>query len=200
MFCRMLEVVPPSPTRSGTLLLLRIPLLLLLDGRPLLTGRFAPLGLANGSWPLRAEFATTPVTALAVGFEPPSISCIKKTKAWSGSKPPVDDPAAPEPTVGKGPELATVKGLEPVVGRGPGPVAGKGPELATGKGLEPVVGRGPEPLKVFKGPEPPEAGPVPEVIVVEVGKGPEPDVGNGPGLVGTKPISSSSLRSRAAET
>lgn len=197
MFCRMFEVVPPRPTRSGTLLLLRIPLLLLLDGTPLLTGRFAPLGLANGSWPLRAEFATTPVTALAVGFEPPSISCIKKTKVWSGSKPPAPVPTVgkgPEPAVGKGPELATGKGPEPVVGRGPGP------ELATGKGVEPVVGRGPEPLKVFKEPELPEAGPVPEVIPVEVGKRPEPDVGNGPGLVGTKPISSSSLRSRAAET
>lgn len=174
--------------------------MLLFDGTPLLTGRFAPLGLANGSWPLRAAFATTPVTALAVGFEPPSISCIKKTKVWSGSKPPAPEPTVgkgPEPAAGKGPELATGTGPEPVVGREPGTVAGKGTELATGKEPEPVVGRGPEPLKVFKGPEPPEAGLAPVVIPVEVGKRPEPDVVVG---TGTKPISSSSLRSRAGET
>lgn len=165
--------------------------MLLLDGKPLLTGRFAPLGLANGSWPLRAGFATTPVTALAVGFEPPSMSCIKKTRVWSGTEPLVVDPTpvavaagkGPEPAAGKGPEVATGKGAEPVVGREPGPVVGKGPELATGKELEPVVGRGPGPVNVVKGPE--------------------PAVGNGPGLVvgiGTNPRSSSSSRRRAAET
>jgi hypothetical protein len=148
---------------------------------------------------------------------------MKKTKVLSGTEPPITDPApaprpvaaAPEPTVGKGPEpepgklpeLAPGKRPE-LVGRGPGPVTGKVPELATGKRLEPVVDRGPGPVLVPKEPKPPEAEPVPEAIPVAgpelaVGKGPKPTVGKGPGLVvgkGTNPISSSSSRSRAAET
>jgi len=80
LFCNTGCVVPPSPVRKGRLLLFIRPLLLLFWGTPLFIGRFAPLGLANGTWPVTAGLLTMPVTALVEGFVPPRMSCMKKLK------------------------------------------------------------------------------------------------------------------------
>lgn len=82
LFCITLAATPESPVKKGTLLLSIIPLLLLFCGTPLLTGRTAPFGLAKGTCPLTAGLATTPVTALAVGFDPPIMSCMKNVRGW----------------------------------------------------------------------------------------------------------------------
>lgn len=49
LFWKTFEVVPPRPVRNGRLLLLRTPLFPSSCETPLLTGRFAPLGLAKGT-------------------------------------------------------------------------------------------------------------------------------------------------------
>ena len=77
---------PPRPARKGRLLLFIVPLLEFVMGTPLLAGMMAPFGLAKGICPFTAELVTTPVTALADGFEPPSKSCMKKDKGWWGSE------------------------------------------------------------------------------------------------------------------
>lgn len=82
LFCNTLAATPESPVKKGTLLLLIIPSLLLFCGMPLVTGKFAPFGLAKGTCPLTAGLLTTPVTALAVGFDPPTMSCMKKVRWW----------------------------------------------------------------------------------------------------------------------
>lgn len=80
LFCPKLDANPLSPVRKGTLLLFTIPPLALLVGTPLFTGRTAPFGFAKGTWPPTAGLATIPVTAMAEGRLPPSMSCMKKVR------------------------------------------------------------------------------------------------------------------------
>lgn len=83
LFCPMFDENPLRPVRKGMLLLFTIPPLALLVGRPLFTGRTAPLGLAKGTCPPTAGLATMPVTAMAEGWVPPRMSCMKKVREWS---------------------------------------------------------------------------------------------------------------------
>lgn len=73
LFWKTLEVVPLKPVIKG----------ILLPWTPLLRGRKTPLGLANGSWLLILGLLTMPVTGLAEGLDPPSMSCMKKVKLRS---------------------------------------------------------------------------------------------------------------------